>query len=106
MTKGVFFHGDVRKSQLKAFGNVIAREHGFSKYILTICGHMHFRKADDKSGLPMHQTPYLSGFDRWHDRNTSVCRASRHSFSTESGGRSLRPLGTGDTLLHTGYGVS
>lgn len=69
VTKGCFFHGDVRKSQLKELGNTIAREHGFGEYTMAISGHKHFRKADDKSGLLMHQTPSLSGSDRWHDRN-------------------------------------
>jgi predicted phosphodiesterase len=69
VTKGCFFHGDVRKSQLKELGNTIAREHGFGEYTMAISGHKHFRKADDKSGLLMHQCPSLSGSDLWHDKN-------------------------------------
>jgi len=69
VTRGCFFHGDVRKSQLKELGNTIAREHGFGEYTMAISGHKHFRKADDKSGLLMHQTPSLSGSDLWHDKN-------------------------------------
>jgi hypothetical protein len=86
VTKGVFFHGDVRKSQLKEIGNVIAREHGFGEYTMAISGHKHFRKIDDKSGLLMHQTHSLSGSDRWHDgTSTPVCRASRRSFWAGNG---------------------
>jgi predicted phosphodiesterase len=69
VTKGVFFHGDVRKGQLKELGNTIAREHGFGQYTMAISGHKHFRQADDKSGLLMHQCLSLSGSDRWHDKN-------------------------------------
>lgn len=69
VTKGCFFHGDVHKSQLKELGNTIAREHGSGEYTTAISGHKHFRKADNKSGLMMHQTTSLSGSDLWHDKN-------------------------------------
>ncbi|MCS4044652.1 hypothetical protein GGQ00_003112 [Salinibacter ruber] len=36
---------------------------------MAISGHKHFRKAENKSGLLMHQTPSLSGSDLWHDKN-------------------------------------
>jgi hypothetical protein len=36
---------------------------------MVIPGHKHFRKAEDKSGLLMHQCPSLSGSDLWHDKN-------------------------------------
>ena len=68
-TKGVFFHGDIRKGQLKELGNTIAREHGFGEYTMAISGHKHFRQADDVSGLLMHQCLSLSGSDLWHDKN-------------------------------------
>ncbi len=48
---------------------MIAREHGFGKYTMAISGHERFRKADDKSGLLMHQTSSLYGSDLWHDKN-------------------------------------
>jgi len=66
VNRGCFFHGDVRKSQLKELSNTIALEHGFGEYTMAISGHKHFRKADNKSGLLMHQTPSLSGSDLWH----------------------------------------
>jgi len=68
-TSGCIHHGEIKKSQLKELGTVIARENGFNKYTMAISGHKHFRKAEDKSGLLLHQCLSLSGSDRWHDRN-------------------------------------
>jgi hypothetical protein len=63
-------HGEIKKSQLKQLGNVIAREHHWNEYVMAVSGHKHFRKADDHGGgLMMHQCLSLSGSDRWHERN-------------------------------------
>lgn len=80
VTKGVFLHGDVRKSQLKELGNTIAREHGFGRYTMAISGHRHFRQADDVSGLLMHQCLSLSGSDLWHSKNLYTGLAGLQGF--------------------------
>ena len=69
VTKSCFFHGEVQKSQLKEFRNTIAHGHGFGEYTMAISDHEHFKQAEDKSGLLMHQTLPPSGSDVWHDKN-------------------------------------
>lgn len=94
MTKGCFFHGDIRKSQLKEVGNAIARKYGFGEYTLVISGHKHFRKAEDKSGLLLHQCPWLSGSDLWHDRNLYTGMTGLQAFVIDA------ELGPTATLTH------
>jgi 3',5'-cyclic AMP phosphodiesterase CpdA len=80
VTRGCIHHGEVKKSQLKTLGNVIAREHGFGQYTMVVSGHKHFRQADDMSGLMMHQCLSLSGSDRWHERSLYKSLAGLQAF--------------------------
>lgn len=77
---GCFFHGDVRKSQLKSLGNIISEDVGFNKHTTAISGHKHFMQAEDVSGLMMHQCLSLSGSDRWHKRQLYAGKQGMQSF--------------------------
>lgn len=77
---GCYFHGDVRKSQLKSLGNIISTDVGFNKHTMAISGHKHFTLAEDVSGLMMHQCMSLSGSDRWHKRQLYAGRQGMETF--------------------------
>jgi hypothetical protein len=91
VNRGVMFHGDAPKKQIRKIGNIFAREHGFGEYTFAVSGHKHFSEFTDKAGLLMHQFPSLSGSDKWTDDNLYSSLEALQSFvlGKESGPLSM-----------------